>query len=74
MLVDMWDTILNDLDKGSGASCLISLDFEKAFNRLNHDACIKSLRDHGASEMSGGQNHEGQDWLCSVLSKISKWG
>ena len=52
MLVDMWETILNDLDRGSAASCLISLDFEKAFNRLDHDACIRSLIDHGASPLS----------------------
>ena len=52
MLVDMWDTILTDLDRGSAASCLISLDFEKAFNRLNHDSCMKALADHGASIVS----------------------
>ena len=40
MLIDMWDTILNDLDKGNAASCLVSLDFEKAFDRLDHNACM----------------------------------
>ena len=53
MLVDMFDTILTDLDCGGGsASCLISLDFEKAFNRLEHDACIEALSNHGASKLS----------------------
>ena len=27
MLIEMWNTILNDLDRGNAASCLISLDF-----------------------------------------------
>ena len=52
MLIDMWDTILNDLDSGSGASCLISLDIEKAFNRLSNDACMDALVVHGASQTS----------------------
>ena len=52
MLVDMWETILSDIDTPSSASCLVSLDFEKAFNRLNHDSCIKALKDHNASTTS----------------------
>ena len=52
MLVDMWDTILTDLDSGGSASCIISLDFEKPLNRLNHDECIKALQLHEASNKS----------------------
>ena len=52
MLIDMWDTILSDLDKGLAASCLVNLDFEKAFNRLDHDACLVALREHNASDLS----------------------
>lgn len=33
MLVDMWHSIINDLEHESASSCLISLDFEKAFNQ-----------------------------------------
>ena len=53
MLVDMFDTILTDLDCGGGsASCLISFDFEKAFNGLEYNACIEALSNHGASKIS----------------------
>ena len=53
MIIDMLDTILDDLDKGSGASStLVSLDFEKAFNRISHDACIAALQQHGATKIS----------------------
>ena len=52
MLIDMWETILSDIDKGLAASCIVSLDFEKAFNRLDHDACISALKSHGASNIS----------------------
>ena len=34
------------------SSGLVSLDIEKVLNRLNHDACIRSLIEHGASKLS----------------------
>ena len=50
MLVDLWDT------GQRWGSCIygsiISLDFEKPFNRLCHDAWICALREHGASKTS----------------------
>lgn len=49
MLIDMWETILSDLDRGTAASNLISLDFEMVFNCLDHDACILELERHGAT-------------------------
>ena len=53
MIIDMWESILTDLDKGATASSLVNPDFEKAFNtRLNHDACINALRSHGATALS----------------------
>ena len=44
MLIDMSDTILTDLDRGQAASCVVSLDYEKAFNKFSNDACIQALR------------------------------
>lgn len=52
MAVKMWETILSDLDRGSAASCLVSVDFEKAFKRFSHDSCITALREHNASELT----------------------
>lgn len=52
MLINMWETILSDKDSPASASCIVSLDFEKAFNRLNHDACILALERHGALILS----------------------
>ena len=51
MLVDCWTTILNDLEGGGRSSNLISLDFEKAFNRLDHGTCLNAMVKHGASQM-----------------------
>ena len=51
LLVDAWDAILRPLDKGQHA-VMLGVDFEKAFNRLDHAECIKQLRLLGASENS----------------------
>ena len=48
-LVQMWDTILIDLEEPGSASNVISLDFEKVFNRLDHSACVAALRKKNAS-------------------------
>ena len=31
MIVEIWDRILQSLDNGDNAACLLGLDFEKAF-------------------------------------------
>ena len=49
-LVDAWDSILRGLETPGQASGIISLDFEKAFNRLDHSSCIKALRRHGVNQ------------------------
>ena len=49
-LVDSWNTILTDLDEHGSASNIVSLDFEKAFNRLDHSACIAALEAKGVSQ------------------------
>ena len=74
MLIDMWDTILTDLDRGSAASCGISLDFEKTFNRLNHDSCMEALKAHGASTSSLRVIHsflEGRSMTARVGTALS---
>ena len=51
LLIDLLDNVMGPLDEGK-ASAILSIDFEKAFNRLNHAKCLKQLRELGASEAS----------------------
>ena len=49
-LVATWQEILESLGDDDGAAAtLTSIDFAKAFNRMSHQACLASLKDHGAS-------------------------
>ena len=52
MIVEIWDRILSVMDEGDAAACLLGLDFEKTFNRMDHGQCLKQLRILGASESS----------------------
>ena len=51
-LIDTWDVVLNALEKGESVTNLISVDFEKAFNRMNHWKCLEALAELGASDES----------------------
>ena len=51
LLVDLLDRALQPLEEG-GASLVLGIDFEKAFNRLNHEKCLLQLSRLGASEPS----------------------
>ena len=51
-IIETWNTVLTDLEDSSAATNVISIDFEKAFNRLDHNKCVEALRAHGASEMT----------------------
>ena len=51
LLVDLYDEVLSSLEGGNPA-VVLGVDFEKAFNRLNHKECLKKLRELGASEQS----------------------
>ena len=53
LLVDAWEAILSALDNNNH-SILMSIDFEKAFNRLDHRACMSELRKLGASPQTLG--------------------
>ena len=47
-LVETWDEVLRAVDKGGLAVNLTSIDFQKAFNRMDHATCLERLRIKGA--------------------------
>ena len=49
-LVETWDEILRAVDTGGKAVNLMSIDFQKAFNRMDHATCLQRLRHKGAPE------------------------
>ena len=49
-LLHTWDKILTSLDNGTSAANLVSIDFAKAFNRMDHSKCLGALSRLGASE------------------------
>ena len=49
MLIDIWDRVLEAMEGGSNASVLLGVDYEKAFNRMDHAVCISKLQRLGAS-------------------------
>ena len=49
MLVDIWEKILDALEGGKNAAVLLGVDYEKAFNRMDHAVCITQLQKLGAS-------------------------
>ena len=51
LLVDLYDEALSSMDQGRPA-IILGIDYEKAFNRLDHKECLRQLRDLGASETS----------------------
>ena len=49
LLVRMWQDVLLALEDARAAVLLTSIDFAKAFNRLDFNHCLRTLRDKGAS-------------------------
>ena len=49
LLVRMWQDALQALEDPRAAVLLTSIDFAKAFNRLDFNHCLRTLRDKGAS-------------------------
>ena len=49
MLIDIREKILEALEGGKNAAVLLGVDYEKAFNRMNHAVCIRQLQKLGAS-------------------------
>ena len=52
MIMEIWDRVLWVMDDGDHSACLLSLDFEKAFNRMDHGHCLRQLKKLGASMKS----------------------
>ena len=42
-LVKTWHEVLNNLEDPGAAASLVSIDFSKAFNRMDHGACMNAL-------------------------------
>ena len=51
-LVEMWNNILETLDRPDSAISLMSVDFSKAFNRMSHQACLEKLVKKNASNQT----------------------
>ena len=51
LLVDLFDRVLGSLDQGNPV-VLLGIDYEKAFNRLDHKECLRQLKKLGASPQS----------------------
>ena len=49
-LVDTWEEILQSLDDHRASVNLVSLDYAKAFNRMDHRECLKAFARKGASK------------------------
>ena len=52
LLIDLWEEILSAMEGGKSAGVLLGIDFEKAFNRMDHGVCIRELKRLGASDGS----------------------
>lgn len=48
-LVLVWQKILENLEDKRAASLLTTIDYSKAFNRLNYQKCLEALRKKGAT-------------------------
>ena len=49
-LCEAWHDILMALDGEQSAASLMSIDFSKAFNRMDHNVCLNALRGEGVPE------------------------
>ena len=52
MLIELRERILDTLESVSDAAVLLGVDYEKAFNHMDHAVCIRKLKDLGASDSS----------------------
>ena len=50
MLIETWDEIHRGLEAGATAMNIMAVDYEKAFNRLDHGKCLDALRELGGQE------------------------
>ena len=47
MLIEVWDEIYRALEEGDTAAAITAVDFEKAFNRMDHFECLSALLELG---------------------------
>ena len=59
-LIDTWNSVFNSLEGEGSAASLVSIDFEKAFNRMDHAECLNALTNLGASELV-------RKWIAAFL-------
>ena len=52
MLIDLLTDVMEQLDDKRAAVNIISIDFEKAFNRMHHLVCLNALALKGASNQT----------------------
>ena len=52
LLAELWDKVHETVEGGLSAAVLLGVDFEKAFNRMDHAIYLQELRALGASEGS----------------------
>ena len=68
-LIGTWQAILEGLEDTRAAANILSIDFEKAFNRMGHGECLKALERLGAENATVGLVHaflEGREMSVKV--------
>ena len=61
-LIELWNNILEASEDSEKSVALMSVDFSKAFNRLDHGACLAKLSERGASNQT-------LQMVCAFLEK-----
>ena len=73
-LIGTWQDILENLEDTRAATSILSIDYEKAFNRMSHRECINALEALGSSSATTGLVHaflEGRTMSVRVGSNYS---
>ena len=82
MLVDLMTKSLEQLDDNQAAVSVILIDFEKAFNRMHHQACLFALASKGASNQTlstvaaflSRRSMRIKNWQDTLHSTRNTWG
>ena len=56
-LIGTWQNVLKSLEDQRAAASILSIDFEKAYNRMCHHACLRALERLGAKKATIGLVH-----------------
>ena len=74
-LLDSWDNILRTLEDNRSSVNLITIDYSKAFNRMQHQACLNAYARKGASSQTLGLIYsflKGRRMRVKVNQELSK--